>query len=55
MVPFQDWLTRLSSRGRNDTNPFVVGRAEYQKFLDVIEGAADRPRTPWTLGGPIVT
>ena len=40
MVPFQDWLTRLSSRGRTDTNPFVVGRAEYQKFLDVIEGCS---------------
>jgi metallo-beta-lactamase class B len=37
MVPFQDWLTRLSSRGPNDANPFVVGRAEYQKFLDVID------------------
>jgi metallo-beta-lactamase class B len=37
MVPFQDWLTRLSSRGRNDPNPFVVGRSEYQKFLDVME------------------
>jgi metallo-beta-lactamase class B len=40
MVPFQDWLTRLSSRGRNDMNPFVVGRAEYQKFLDVIDGCS---------------
>jgi metallo-beta-lactamase class B len=40
MVPFQDWLTRLSSRGRNDSNPFVVGRAEYQKFLDVIDGCS---------------
>jgi metallo-beta-lactamase class B len=40
MVPFQDWLTRLSSRGRNDLNPFVVGRSEYQKFLDVIEGCS---------------
>jgi metallo-beta-lactamase class B len=40
MVPFQDWLTRLSSRGRSDTNPFVVGRAEYQKFLDVMEGCS---------------
>jgi metallo-beta-lactamase class B len=40
MVPFQDWLTRLSSRGRNDANPFVVGRAEYQKFLDVIDGCS---------------
>ena len=40
MVPFQDWLTRLSSRGRNDTNPFVVGPSEYQKFLDVMEGCS---------------
>jgi metallo-beta-lactamase class B len=40
MVPFQDWLTRLSSRGRSDMNPFVVGRSEYQKFLDVIEGCS---------------
>jgi metallo-beta-lactamase class B len=40
MVPFQDWLTRLSSRGRNDANPFVVGRADYQKFLDVMEGCS---------------
>ncbi|MEO8256642.1 MAG: MBL fold metallo-hydrolase [Acidobacteriota bacterium] len=40
MVPFQDWLTRLSSRGRNDISPFVVGRSEYQRFLDVIEGCS---------------
>jgi metallo-beta-lactamase class B len=40
MVPFQAWLTRLSSRGRSDMNPFVVGRGEYQKFLDVIDGCS---------------
>ena len=40
MVPFQDWLTRLASRTRNDMNPFVVGRGEYQKFLDVMEGCS---------------
>jgi metallo-beta-lactamase class B len=40
MVPFQEWLTRLSSRGRNDMSPFVVGRAEYQKFLDVMDGCS---------------
>src|SRR5688572_26878733 len=40
MVPFQEWLTRLSSRGRSDMNPFVVGRSEYQKFLDVIDGCS---------------
>ena len=40
MVPFQDWLTRLSSRGRAAAHPFVVGRDEYQRFLDVIEGCS---------------
>ena len=40
MVPFQGWLTRLSSRGPNDMNPFVVGRSEYQNFLDVIDGCS---------------
>lgn len=40
MVPFQEWLSQLSSRGRTDANPFVVGRAEYQKFLDVMDGCS---------------
>jgi hypothetical protein len=40
MVPFQDWLARLPSRGRNDLHPFIVGRAEYQRFLDVMEGCS---------------
>jgi metallo-beta-lactamase class B len=40
MVPFQDWLTRLSTRGRGAAHPFVVGRADYQKFLDVMEGCS---------------
>jgi hypothetical protein len=40
MVPFPEWLVGLSSRGRNDANPFVVGRTEYQKFLDVIDGCS---------------
>jgi hypothetical protein len=31
---------RLSSRGRTDSNPFVVGGTEYQKFLDVMEGCS---------------
>jgi metallo-beta-lactamase class B len=37
MVPFQTWLTQVSSRGPSDSNPFVVGRGEYQTFLDVME------------------
>ena len=40
MVPFQDWLTRLSTRGRSGAHPFVVGRADYQKFLDVMDGCS---------------
>jgi metallo-beta-lactamase class B len=40
MVPFQDWLMRLSSRGRAAAHPFVVGRAEYQRFLDVMDGCS---------------
>jgi metallo-beta-lactamase class B len=40
MVPFQDWLTRLSTRGRGAAHPFVVGRADYQKFLAVMEGCS---------------
>jgi metallo-beta-lactamase class B len=40
MVPFQDWLTRVSTRGPTGMHPFVVGRADYQKFLDVIDGCS---------------
>lgn len=41
MVPYQEWLTRLSSRGPKDPNPFVVGRADYQRFLDVMVGCSE--------------
>ena len=48
MVPFQEWVGRLSTRGRSDPNPFVVGAASYQAFLDVLDGcsrvALDRRR-----------
>jgi metallo-beta-lactamase class B len=40
MVPFQEWLTRLSARGRTDPNPFVVGSGDYQRFLDVMDGCS---------------
>jgi metallo-beta-lactamase class B len=40
MVPFPTWLARVSARGRDDVNPFVVGRAEYQRFLDVMDGCS---------------
>ena len=40
MVPFQEWLTRVSTRGRTDPNPFVVGQPAYQSFLDVMDGCS---------------
>jgi metallo-beta-lactamase class B len=40
MVPFQDWVSRLGSRSRTDPNPFVVGAASYQRFLDVLDGCS---------------
>jgi metallo-beta-lactamase class B len=36
MVPIEDKLDRLASRKAGDRNPFVVGRAAYQKFVDVM-------------------
>jgi metallo-beta-lactamase class B len=48
MVPFQEWVSRLGTRSRTDLNPFVVGAAAYQMFLDVLDGcsrvALDRRR-----------
>ena len=40
MVPYQEWLTRLASRGRTDSNPFVVGRDDYQQFVAVMDGCS---------------
>jgi hypothetical protein len=36
--PIQEKLDRLAARKRGEPNPFVVGAAEYQKFLGVMEG-----------------
>ena len=48
MVPFEQWVARLTARSRTDPNPFVVGAASYQAFLDVLDGcsrvALDRRR-----------
>ena len=41
MVPFDGWLTQLRARGPRDANPFVVGRAEYQQFVDVMQGCSE--------------
>ena len=40
MVPFQEWVSRLGARSGTDPNPFVVGAASYQIFLDVLEGCS---------------
>ena len=40
MVPFQEWVSRLGARGFVDPNPFVVGAASYQMFLDVLDGCS---------------
>ena len=36
MVPIQPRLDKLQSRKAGDPNPFVVGEANYQKFVDVM-------------------
>ena len=41
MVPFQDWVTAVTTRKSGEPNPFVVGPAEYQKFLDVMQGCSE--------------
>jgi len=38
MDPIQDKLDKLVIRKKGDTNPFVVGVSDYQKFLDVMDG-----------------
>jgi glyoxylase-like metal-dependent hydrolase (beta-lactamase superfamily II) len=38
MDPIQPKLDAVAARNKGAANPFVVGTAEYQKFLDVMEG-----------------
>lgn len=38
MVPIQERLDQLATRKKGAPHPFVVGTAEYQKFVDVMEG-----------------
>jgi hypothetical protein len=38
MDPIQEKLDKLAARKRGEPNPFVVGAAEHQKFLGVMEG-----------------
>jgi metallo-beta-lactamase class B len=41
MVPFEQWLTQLRGRGSRDANPFVVGRQDYQQFVNVMQGCSE--------------
>jgi hypothetical protein len=34
-------VTEVSTRKSGDANPFIVGRGEYQKFLDVMQGCSE--------------
>jgi len=41
MMPFQAALDRVAARKKGEANPFVVGEAGYQKFLDVMQGCTE--------------
>jgi metallo-beta-lactamase class B len=41
MYPLPDMLDRLAQRKKGDPNPFVVGKANYQKFVDVMEACTE--------------
>jgi len=36
MLPMQAWTDMVRNAKKGDTNPFVVGKAGYQKFVDVL-------------------
>jgi metallo-beta-lactamase class B len=41
MDPIQTKLDKLKARKPGEPNPFVVGQAGYQKFLDVMAGCTE--------------
>jgi hypothetical protein len=41
MLPLQAWLDRFETRKKGDPNPFVVGKAGYQKFVDVLYACSE--------------
>jgi len=41
MDPIQPKLDKIKTRKAGDPNPFVVGKSEYQKFLDVMAGCTE--------------
>ena len=50
MDPIQPKLDKLASRKKGDPNPFIVGAAEYQKFLDVMKGCSSVNLARQTVG-----
>jgi len=36
MLPLQANIDKLQSRKKGDPSPFVIGKANYQKFVDVM-------------------
>jgi len=41
MYPIADMLDQLGQRKPGGPNPFVVGKANYQKFVDVMEACTE--------------
>lgn len=41
MYPLPDMLDQLARRKKGDANPFVVGKGNYQKFVDVMEACTE--------------
>jgi hypothetical protein len=41
MDPIQAKLDKLKARKKREPNPFVVGQASYQKFMDVVSGCTE--------------
>jgi metallo-beta-lactamase class B len=41
MLPLRANIDKLQARKKGDPNPFVVGKANYQKFMDVLYGCSE--------------
>jgi len=41
MLPLRANIEKLQARKKGDPNPFVVGKANYQKFMDVLYGCSE--------------
>ena len=41
MLPMAMWTDKLQTAKKGDPNPFVIGKANYQKFLDVLHACSE--------------